>query len=61
MKLAEIRQQGYKALTKALGVVGTLRFIQQFEAGYGNYTQERYQEPNPTLEEFQNFINQNPN
>jgi hypothetical protein len=61
MKLAEIRQQGYKALTEALGVVGTLRFIQQFEAGYGNYTQERHQKPNPTLEEFQNFINQNSN
>jgi hypothetical protein len=56
MKLAEIRQKGYKALTNALGVVGTLKFIQQLEAGYGNYTQERYQNPEPTLEDFQNFI-----
>ncbi len=56
MKLAEIRQKGYKALTNALGVVGTLKFIQQLEAGYGNYTQERHQTTEPTLEEFQKFI-----
>jgi hypothetical protein len=29
MKMTEIRQQGYKALIDALGVTGTLRFLQQ--------------------------------
>lgn len=43
MKLTEIRQQGYKALTDALGVAGTLRFLQQLDVGYGDYTQERHQ------------------
>lgn len=43
MKLAELRQQGYKALIKSLGVVGTIRFLQQLEVGYGDYTKERHQ------------------
>ena len=36
-----IRQIGFKALIKELGVVGTAVFIRQFENGYGNYTEER--------------------
>lgn len=58
MKLTEIRQQGYKALIDSLGVVGMLRFIQQFEAGYGDYTIEKYQLDQPTLEEFKEFVRQ---
>jgi len=30
-------------LYKELGVVNTLRFINQFTTGYGNYTEEREQ------------------
>ncbi len=37
----EIIEQGYRALTEALGVCDTLRFIQYFSPGEGDYTQER--------------------
>ncbi|WP_260441982.1 hypothetical protein [Microcystis aeruginosa] len=40
MKLAELRKQGYQALVDSLGVVGMLRFLQQLEVGYGDYTAE---------------------
>jgi hypothetical protein len=39
----ELRRQGLEALTKALGYVGMVRFLQQFDAGSGDYTQERHQ------------------
>ncbi len=39
--LAEINQQALSILCKELGVVSTLRFINQFTIGYGNYTKER--------------------
>jgi hypothetical protein len=41
--LSVIRQEGFKALLKELGVAGTAVFIRQFENGYGNYTDEREQ------------------
>lgn len=37
----EIRREGMKALTERLGYYGTLRFLEQFEIGYGDYTKER--------------------
>ena len=39
--LNEIRQMGLEALLERLGPVGLIRFLQQFESGYGNYTAER--------------------
>lgn len=39
--LAEITQEAIKVLFKTLGVVNTIRFINQFTTGYGNYTEER--------------------
>ncbi|MDR2927047.1 MAG: hypothetical protein LBV41_02410 [Cytophagaceae bacterium] len=39
--LAEIREKGYKALSKELGAAGTVVFLRQFESGNGNYTEER--------------------
>lgn len=36
-----IRKIGLDALAKALGPIGTVRFLQQFETGVGNYTKER--------------------
>ena len=56
MKQAEIRKTGYKALIDSLGVVGMLRFLQQLEIGSGDYTLERHQSTEPTLEEFRQFI-----
>jgi exopolyphosphatase/pppGpp-phosphohydrolase len=55
----EIRRKGYGALVNALGVAGTIRFLQQFDIGHGDYTKERHQwldEVN--LEEFLNDIKQ---
>ncbi len=43
MTLAQIREKGLEALSKHLGVVGMVRFLQQSEMGWGNYTEERYQ------------------
>ncbi len=59
MKLTEIRQQGYKALIDALGVAGTLRFLQQLEVGYGDYTKERHQWLNQlTMDDFRSYVKQ---
>lgn len=40
--LAEIRRAGLEALMQALGPVGMVRFLHQFEAGAGDYTNERH-------------------
>lgn len=37
----KIRRVGLEALSKALGPVGMVRFLQQFEMGEGNYTSDR--------------------
>lgn len=39
----EIISQGYQALVNSLGVVDTIRFIQHFTPGQGNYTKERHE------------------
>jgi hypothetical protein len=39
----QIRQTGLEAVYRALGAAGFLRFLQQFELGYGDYTAERQQ------------------
>ena len=41
--LAEITAQALRLLYQQMGVVNTIRFISQFTAGYGNYTEEREQ------------------
>ena len=41
MTLNEIHQAGLAALARELGPVGMVRFLQMFETGYGNYSQER--------------------
>ena len=43
MTLSQIRAAGLAALTKALGPVGMVRFLQQYDAGEGDYTMERKQ------------------
>jgi hypothetical protein len=42
MTLAEIRVAGLRALSRELGAVGLVRFLQQFETGYGDYTVDRH-------------------
>lgn len=43
MTLEQIRERGIQALREHLGIVGMVRFLQQSETGWGNYTEERYQ------------------
>jgi hypothetical protein len=39
--LTEITQEALHVLYNELGMVDTVRFLNQFTAGYGNYTEER--------------------
>lgn len=39
----EIQQLAYQVLIKELGVVGFIQFIQSFDHGSGDYTEERKQ------------------
>lgn len=41
MSLYQIRMKGWRALTEALGPAGAMRFMMQYDPGYGDYTQER--------------------
>jgi hypothetical protein len=41
LSLNQIREIGLGALTKTLGPVGMVRFLQQFERGKGDYTKNR--------------------
>ena len=40
--MAEIRLAGIEALVRQLGVVGTIRFLQYENKGYGDYSQDRH-------------------
>lgn len=42
MTLEQIRLRGLAALSRDLGPVGLVRFLQQFEIGHGDYTAERH-------------------
>lgn len=41
MSLYQIRMEGWKALTERLGPAGAMRFMMQYDPGYGDYTKER--------------------
>lgn len=43
MSLAQVRAIGLEALSQALGPVGMVRFLQQYETGTGDYTIERHE------------------
>ncbi len=42
MTLHQIKIAGLKALERHLGPNGMIRFLQQFETGWGDYTKERH-------------------
>ena len=42
MTMNEIRLAGLDALSRELGPVGMVRFLQQYETGQGDYTAERH-------------------
>ncbi len=52
----EIRMIGIKALRNALGPVGTVRFIQQYDMGYGDYTKEKQEKPDISLDEIDDLL-----
>jgi hypothetical protein len=39
--LSLIREKGFAALTRELGSADTVRFLRQFDGGYGDYTRDR--------------------
>jgi hypothetical protein len=41
--LMEINRDAIRILSKEIGIVDTVRFVNQFTTGYGNYTEEREQ------------------
>ena len=43
LTLEQIRARGIRVLGEQLGIVGMVRFLQQSETGWGNYTEERHQ------------------
>ena len=47
----DLLQQGYRALVQSLGAVDAVRFIQLFSSGEGDYTAERQQMEQPSLDE----------
>ncbi|MBI3958844.1 MAG: hypothetical protein HY328_08545 [Chloroflexi bacterium] len=57
--LAEITQEAIRVLFREIGVVNTVRFINQYTTGYGNYTEERRELfANQTLDELIDEIKQ---
>lgn len=38
---ADIRREGWAALTERLGVAGAMRFLMEYDPGRGDYTRER--------------------
>jgi hypothetical protein len=41
LPLAEITKEALRVLYREIGVANTIRFVNQFTTGYGDYTQER--------------------
>lgn len=42
MSLEQIRIAGMEALVRELGIVGMVRFLQQFETGHDDYSKDRH-------------------
>jgi len=41
----QIREEGFAALIKALGPGDAIRYVNSFDQGTGNYTEEKYERP----------------
>ena len=41
--LSEITREAIQVLSREIGIANTIRFMNQFTTGYGNYTEEREQ------------------
>lgn len=52
VKPSEIRKTGTEALVKALGPIGMARYLEEYDkGGIGDYTKEKYQQPDYSIEE----------
>ena len=52
VKPSEIRKMGTEALVRALGPVGMARYLEEYDnGGIGDYTKEKYQQPDYSIEE----------
>jgi hypothetical protein len=59
MSMVEIQRYGFEILTQNLGVVGMLKFTQQFDKGHGDYTKERSKWlNNPSIDDIESEIRQ---
>ena len=47
----DVRNARIKALQEALGPVGMVKFLQQYDLGYGDYTKEKQEQPDISLGE----------
>lgn len=52
----EIRAAGMRVLKEALGPVGMVRFMQQYDSGHGNYTEERKRELDLDMDEIDELL-----
>jgi len=41
LTLPDVRREGFRALLERLGPADTIRFLQQYDPGHGDYTKER--------------------
>ena len=56
MKNSEIKRIGTEALMKALGPIGMARYLEEYDnGGNGDYTKEKYQQPDYSIEEILNM------
>ncbi len=56
MKNSEIKRIGTEALMKALGPIGMARYLEEYDnGGNGDYTKEKYQQPDYSVEEILNM------
>lgn len=59
-ELERIRREGLKALKEKLGVEGTIKFIQMYSEGKGDYTKDREELlKDITIEDFEKFLEDN--
>ena len=53
---SEVRAIGFQALQDALGPVGAVRFMQQYDVGYGDYTKEKEADSDIGLDEIEALL-----
>ncbi len=60
VKISEVRRMGTEALVKALGPIGMARYLEEYDnGGQGDYTKEKYEQPDYSIEDILAMVNQN--